>query len=344
MSEDIAVEYHEATESAAVERVPFSHLSIEAGHLYLRQLADRAFVRGQFEAVVPRVATAVAEARAVHGKDARISTCLLIDDYNVNPADPKPSPAVAIAMLDDVARETGLRIDYLARESGCVQASSVFYPDTRSRVPLAEIVLGLITPEPIEGSNGAGSSPLLSGWVSNGRRSEEVGAAMEAIEWLQPEEYGNHGHSVLIDAELYNERLASAPDPGKPKRVERVWSCSMLSAVWHLLRLGMLRNDGRQVAVPCVVTAVTDLPRTWAELPTVVKLNTGAAPFCAYRAVSILPRSALVTEVAADVLMNHISLVDEAFELATKAAAAEPYPYSISSNCSLRIRREFLWE
>jgi hypothetical protein len=324
--------------------VPFAHLSIETGHLYLRQLADPVFVRNQVAAVVPRVATAVEEARAAHGKDARISTCLMIDDYNVNPADPKPGPAVAVAMLKEAMRDTGLRLDYLARESGCVSASSMFYPDARSRAPLAEIVLGLITPEPIEGSNGSGSSPLLSGWVSNGRRSEEAGAAMDAIEWRQPEEYGNHGHSVLIDAELYNDRVAAAADPGGGKRIERVWSCSMLTAVWHLLRLGLLRNDGRRVAVPCDITAVTDLPRTWEEMPTVVRLNAGAAPFCAYRAVSILPSAASVTEVAADVVMNHISLVDEAFELATKAAAAEPYPYSIAANCSHRIRREFLWE
>ncbi|WP_051450704.1 SCO2522 family protein [Actinospica robiniae] len=344
MSEDIAVEYHEATESAGVERVPFAHLSVEAGHLYLRQLADLGLVRDQFAAVLPRVALAVEEARAAHGKDARISTCLMIDDYNTNPTDPRPSPAVALAMLNEAMRETGLRIDYVARESGCVDASSMFYPDSRSRVPLAEIVLGLITPEPIEGSNGSGSSPLLSGWVSNGRRSEDVGAAMEAIEWRQPEEYGNHGHSVLIDAELYNDRVAAVPEPGGGKRIERVWSCSMLTAVWHLLRLGMLRNDGRRVAVPCDISAATSLPRTWEELPTVIKVNPAAAPFCAYRAVSILPSSASITEVAADVVMNHISLVDEAFELATKAAAAEPYPYSISSNCSHRIRREYLWD
>jgi len=344
VSEDITVEYHEATESAGVERVPFAHISIEAGHLYLRQLADRRLVRNHFAAVAPRVATAVAEARAAHGKDVRVSTCLMIDDYNVNASDVLASPAEALALLAEAARDAGLRIDYLARESGCVNASSVFYPDSRARVPLAEIVLGLITPEPIEGSNGSGSAPLLSGWVSNGRRSEDVGAAMDTVSWRPPEEYGSHGHSVLIDAELYNERVMAASDPGGARRVERVWSCSMLTAVWHLLRLGMLRNDGRQVAAPCAVAAVTELPRTWAELPTVLKLVANAAPFCAYRAVSILPSSALPTELGADVVMNHISLVDEAFELATKAAAAEPSPYSIPSNCANRIRREFLWE
>jgi hypothetical protein len=173
-------------------------------------------------------------------------------------------------------------------------------------------------------------------------RAQEAGAAMDAIGWEPPEEYGKRGHSVFIDVELYDDHVLAPPDSGVARQVERAWSRPMLAAVWHLLRLGMLRNDGRQVAVPCPVSSVSELPSTWEELPTVVKLEETSAPFSAYKAVSILPSAFFPAEVAADIVMNHIAWIGGAFELAADAAVSELCPLTLSSDCTKRICREFI--
>ncbi|MFG1921095.1 SCO2525 family SAM-dependent methyltransferase [Cryptosporangium sp. NPDC048952] len=50
-----------------------------------------------------------------------ISTCLLIDDYFLNVG----SPSTVIPMLLRAADESGVEIDYIARESGCARSGSV---------------------------------------------------------------------------------------------------------------------------------------------------------------------------------------------------------------------------
>jgi hypothetical protein len=94
----------------------FSHISIEAGHFEPRDFSRGAkHFANRLRRVGPWLRAAQA-AVAEANPQARVSTCFLIDDYT---AQIRP-PAEVIPRLLDAARQGGICIDYLARESGCV--------------------------------------------------------------------------------------------------------------------------------------------------------------------------------------------------------------------------------
>jgi hypothetical protein len=119
---------------------------------------------------------------------------------------------------------------------------------------------------------------------------------MEAVaEWRPPRQNLVTNHSIFMDVELWDE-------PGG----ERRWSCPMLAAVWQLLRLGLLRADGRAVAAP--QDRPDPLPVTWRELPPVVRLRPGARPFFAYRTFSALSTRFLPVEAAVRTILSQVSV------------------------------------
>lgn len=278
--------FREAAAERRVKRVPLSHLSIELGHLYMED-----FVQGRerllelFRRVGPWAGAARQTcADSLPGKRPRISTCFLIDDYFSR----FKTPAEVVPMVIETARECGLEIDYLARESGCAKADGV---------PLARLVEGRIVPDPPPDTNG--SRPLVTetGWLSNGQRSPVSGSleAMGAVtKWRPPTQNAANRHSIFVDVELWDEG-----------RRGRTWSCPFLAAVWQLLRLGMLRNEGEPVAVPQPWTG-GDFPDDWDELPAVIKLNPSAAPFSAYATMSVLPTRFLPIEIAVRTILSQV--------------------------------------
>ncbi len=283
---DEAATYSEATEGEKFQEVPLAHLSIELGHFYMDELAkgpDR--IRAQFQRVAPWVSAAMASAQ-IGGGTARVSTCLLVDDYFNNTTD----PGAALTALLAMARECGITIDYIARESGCHIAEDV---------PLAELVAARLLPEPEPGDNGSRPSVRESGWLCNGSRSPGLDSdqAMRPELWGPPQEFGKRNHSIFLDVELWRETTAG-----------RLWSCPFLAAVWQLLRLGALRSYGRPVAQPRPYSQDTEYPARWDDLPPVMQINPQAAPFAAFRTVSILPQSYLPIEHAVKVILDHLSL------------------------------------
>jgi hypothetical protein len=278
--------FREAAAERRVKRVPLSHLSIELGHLYMEDfVAGPERLRALFRRVVPWAAAArqACADRLSAVKKPRINTCFLIDDYFTR----FKSPAEVIPDVIQMARECGLEIDYLARESGCAKADGV---------PLARLVEGRIVPDPPPNTNGARPPVTESGWLSNGQRSP-VGGATEAMggisRWVPPSQNAANRHSIFVDVELWDEG-----------RGGRTWSCPFLAAVWQLLRLGMLRNEGEPVAVPQPWTA--DWPDDWDDLPAVVKLNANAAPFSAYETMSVLPTRFLPIEIAVRTILSQV--------------------------------------
>lgn len=109
--------FRESSADPRTESVPFSHLSLELGHLYMEDFAEGAArLRRHFAGVRPWVEAARAGLGPLPpGRRPRISTCFLIDDYFSRLA----TPAELIPPLLAAAAEAGLTIDYLARESGC---------------------------------------------------------------------------------------------------------------------------------------------------------------------------------------------------------------------------------
>lgn len=298
--------YSEAAQQHQIREVPLSHLSIEVGHFYMEDLRngeDR--IRAQFTRIAPWIAAARATVDAGRGTP-RVSTCFLIDDYFRDDTD----PGEILEKLVTIAGECGVSIDYVAREAGCCVADDV---------PLAELVAERLLPEPAPGTNGARPPVHESGWLCNGQRSAEPGSdqAMRAQEWHPATEFGRRNHSIFLDVELW--RTVKDRTDGKPV----LWSCPFLASVWQLLRLGMLRYDGNPVAEPRRWPPGMPWPEQWADLPAVIRLNPEAAPFAAYRSVSILPPAYLPIENAVALILGHLSLDESVTDQVVTRGAGE---------------------
>ena len=305
------VVFRERSDTPQIEAVPLSHLSIEVGHLYREDLEDSdERLREQFSRAAPWIETATRTVTSRHGSRARVSTCFLVDDYTPAGSRRKPAgpPAQVLNLLVETARSQGFTLDYIVRESGCARSADRPGTDQADLVELADIVAGMLVAEPDEGDNGSRPPTADLGWLANGLRTPEIdaSAAMAPASWQPPEEYGRRNHSVFLDVELW----AKVEDwtTGEPL-LQRDYSCAFLAAVWQLMRLGMLRNEGKSVARPYKYGADQALlPTEWLELPTVLQVNDRAAPFSAYRAFSLLPHWYLPTEHAVRHILDHLSL------------------------------------
>ncbi|WP_280396540.1 SCO2522 family protein [Nocardia carnea] len=321
--------YSEATEQPRIEPVPLSHLSIEVGHFYLNDiLGDPDRVRAEFRRIVPLVAAFVESARVRFGPGVRVSTCYLIDDY----FQPDTDPAEVLGKLLGAAAESGLTIDYLARESGCWQASP--FADgvpAGEPIPVAEMVAARIVAEPAPPDTGRRPPTAESGWLCNGRRSSEheQAQAMRSRAYQPPEEFGRREHSIFLDVQLWSNQVVAG-------RTETRWSCPFLAAVWHLLRLGMLRYHGEVIAEPQQWHG-EPWPRRWHEVPPVVQLEPGAAPFAAYQTLSMLPKRYIGIEHAVRLVLDHLDLDDDVVEQTIAAGAAEAVPVTVPRKISERL-------
>jgi len=300
---------HEAvfTETSAqprVEQVRLGHLSIELGHLYMEDYeAGIDSLRWHFRQVAPWAnAAREAYSAALGNRTPRISTCFLVDDYFA----PFGSPAGIVPQLIEAAAEAGLRIDYLGRESGCAEADDV---------DLGRLVEGRLVVEPAPETNGSRPPVTRTGWLCNGMRSPVAGAveAMgEVVGWAPPAESAANRHSIFLDVEVWKDKARGG---------DRLWSCPYLASVWQLLRLGMLRNLGRAVAVPRALSGA--LPERWSDLPPVVQLNPTAPPFCAYRTFSVLASRFLPIEHAVRTILSQVDVEEPVARQAMERSGGE---------------------
>jgi hypothetical protein len=296
------VEFAEAAAQPRVESVSYAHLSIELGHLYMEDLQrGPAFLDRHFREIAPWAEAArLSCVDGTGGRTTRISTCFLVDDYFTRLSPPN----VVVPQLLDAAGKAGLRIDYLARESGCAQAGDV---------SLAEMVAGRLVAEPPLNTNGSRPPPDESGWLTNGERSPSD-AAVEAMgaprQWAPPRQTAANRHSIFVDVQLWDDDSS-----------QRTWSCPFLATVWQLLRLGLLRHEGRAVAAP--YRWVDEWPADWHKLPPVVRLNPKAYPFSAYRTLSILASRFLPVEHAVRTILSQVAVDATAARQAVERSAAE---------------------
>ncbi|UFS94517.1 SCO2522 family protein [Nocardia huaxiensis] len=315
----MSAEYREGGEPGRIERQPLSHLSIEVGHFFMREVKNgtvRAeLIRAQFKQVAPLVKALTEMENGKHTGRARISTCFLVDDYFGSDAD----PTEVLDTLLEIADECSVRIDYLAREAGCAEVPAYIGAEpTGTPLQLAEMMRARLIAEPDVASNGRRPPASASGWLANGRRSSEYepGQAMRVEPYRPPEEYGARNHSIFMDVQLWSD------EPGDAGHSERVlWSCPYLASIWQLLRLGMIRHNGKVVAEPRSRPA--RWPSDWSAIPAVVKLEPAADPFAAYQAMSILPHSYLGIEHAVRVTLNHFWLDDQVYTQIKEQASGE---------------------
>ncbi|GIM88457.1 SCO2522 family protein [Paractinoplanes toevensis] len=276
--------FTEASASPVVQSVALSHLSVELGHLYMDDFrAGEARLREHFQRVAPWARTAIEQTAASLGskRTPRVSTCFLIDDYFTRFS----TPAEVIAALVTAAEAADLRIDYVARESGCARAGDV---------DLATLVQEHLVHEPAEDTNGGRPPTTESGWLTNGERSpaRATSAMSGPREWRPPRQSAVQNHSIFVDIELWSD----SPDG-------RLWSCPFLATVWQLQRLGLLRHLGRPVAEP---VTVGELPADWDEMPPIIQLDPAAAPLRAYRTFNPLDSRFLPIELAVRTVLSQV--------------------------------------
>jgi hypothetical protein len=335
----VDVSYHELTETARVEAVPLAHLSVETGHLYLDDFADGdRLIARQLEQAAPWLEAAGKRIRKRFGRNARISTCFLVDDYTPSSTvGEPPKPTEVVDIVTAAAEQAGFKIDYLAREAGCAVACERPYSGPRDQSRLADIVAGLIVEEAAIGANGSRPPTAQTGWLSNGQRSPAVTVAMDAPEWEAPQEFGSYRHSVFVDVELWSMDK-SRSDP------ERQYSCALLAAVWQLLRLGLLRDAGRAVAGPYRFGAGEALPDLWSQLPSITQLTAEAAPFAAYQSLSLLPPHYRAAEHAAEVIVDHLQFDEKVLKQTKDRALHESSPVTLPDNPARRLSHLFFDE
>jgi hypothetical protein len=305
---EVRTQFLESSADAKVDSLPLAHVSVEIGHLYMEDLADgESAIQRAFAAAAPWVRAAqTPRAIGCDKESARVSTCFLIDDYFSRFS----SPDVVIPMVLAAAEREGLRIDYLARESACAGAD---------RTGPADLTLGRLVTEPTPGTTGSRPPLTETGWLTNGQRSPSTsrGEAMaKRNPWQPPQESARRRHSIFIDVELWDE------NDGR-----RTWSCTMLAAVWQLVRLGLLRDQGRPVITPYDWTEVL-FPDSWDALPPVIRLNRKAAAFAAYTTLSVLSPRFLPVELAVRTILSQFagdsSLLEEAADRAARDAMRLP--------------------
>lgn len=305
-------DYREGPARPPVTDVPLSHVSLELGHLYHEDLiAGPEVVARRMRVVAPwaEAARQACVATVGAGKAARIATCFLVDDYSA----PFGAPAEVIPLLMKCAQESGLTIDYIARESALVEAGVA-----ADGVALADLVERRLVSAPPPGTNGDRPPTAETGWLCNGQRTphREVTQAMASVPaWLPPTEHAADGHSIFVDVELWDYRGTE----------QRRWARAFLSAVWQLLRLGVLRYRGAPVAQ---AEPVPDpLPQEWGSLPVVTRTNPKATPFCAYRTMSVLENRDLPTETAVRTILSQFAGQLAVVEHTAARAAAEGLPF-----------------
>jgi hypothetical protein len=300
---EVKTEFLETSADFKVESLPLSHVSVEIGHLYMEDFSEGVeVVQRAFAAAAPWVHTArVPEAVGCDKESVRVSTCFLIDDYFSRFS----SPAAVIPVVLAAAQRAGVEIDYLARESACASANGM---------SPAILTAGSLVTEPAPGTTG-GRPPLTeTGWLTNGQRSPGTsrGEAMaRRIPWQPPRESARRRHSIFVDVELWDERDG-----------QRTWSCSMLAAVWQLMRLGQLRDRGRSVVTPQDWTDPC-FPDNWDELPPVIRLRPGAAAFAAYTTLSVLSPRFLPVELAVRTILSQFACDSNVFAEGTGRAARD---------------------
>jgi hypothetical protein len=142
---------------------------------------------------------------------------------------------------------------------------------------------------------------------------------------------------VFVDVELWSMDN-SRSDP------ERQYSCALLAAVWQLLRLGLLRDAGRAVAVPYRFGAGEALPDLWSQLPSITQLTAEAAPFAAYQSLSLLPPYYRAAEHAAEVIIDHLQFDEKVLKQTEDRALHESSPVTLPDNPARRLSHLFFDE
>ncbi|MFF3867783.1 SCO2522 family protein [Micromonospora sp. NPDC001898] len=299
----VDIRFQEAAAVRRTESVAYSHLSVELGHFYAEDFGDGCQeLRRKFERIATWSSAVPALARQglPPNRQPRISTCFMVDDYFHRFG----TPHEVIPQVQSAAAEHGLVLDYVARESSFARHDGL---------DLAQLVVDTLVVEPPRHTTGSRPPLSESGWLSNGKRSPghvDAPAMTLPRPWSPPVQSGDPQHSIFVDIELWS---------GEPQT--RVWACALLASVWQLTRLGVLRHRGETIRQPCRLTG--ELPTTWDELPAILQLNPSAAPFCAYRTLTLMDIQYLPVELAVRTILGQVAVPPAVAQQVAQRAGGE---------------------
>lgn len=262
----------------------YADLSIEVGHAYLGELADKPWLPDASAASAAFWIKPIIEALG----SRKVSVCLMVDDYFV--ARGGIDPADAEVKFAEAFERAGLPLDYVAHEADLADVAA----DVRAMIQPQPRFGELAHEQPSGEMNTLKDSAgrwVSSGWVSNGDpvRKQSVdrgfriaGAATAAVkEYVRPE----HRTSMALEVQIY-----------KSDKNETEWACPFLAACWQLVRLGALRDEDNQLVFPKRLR----------------RLREDTAPFHAHKTLSLIPSSMLRVEHAVRVILSQLDL-DERF-------------------------------
>ena len=277
----------------------FADLSIEVGHLYLRDLARlddskwRDFVRSRILSGLASVAPTI---KRYYRHKRSVSIVVLIDDYFSDDGSSPDRNDVASAVqevADDVQQRLDskfrnrhswrrpLSIDYISFESSLASSVDRLY----NRIFLSDEVSG--------------------SWLSNGQdgrpSSSERHGALIGISDIETvgREKGQTGrpHAIHVDVELFSE-----PSKVRNDLVQRIWSCPILAAWWQLVRLGIFRDEAGLPEMPEGTIAL--------DMSKEVSKSNSCPPFFGKRTLTVLSPEFLEVEMAVRTILGRVRLID----------------------------------
>ncbi|MGI8593488.1 MAG: hypothetical protein ACR2ML_03810 [Solirubrobacteraceae bacterium] len=274
----------------------YADISVELGHFYLRDL-----VPGFIEATAEREAEWLRPILDRHREQGRSVSCVvMLDDYFV-PEGRAQEVAEGEELVLEAYERAGLPVDHVVRELDCAKTVKGFVDGY------------LLPPGAPAGETGTRTTlpPLTSSWLSNAdppRDRPRVApltspfspeSAQQRTDSSGPSATGRPTgeHSIHLDIELWS---------GEGER--RVWSCPLLAAWWHLIRLGLARVDNGDRSID------EDIGR---------KLHGEGPPLAALRSLTVLSPAFLIVENAVRTILEQAVIADPEWRRHMRVGSAE---------------------
>lgn len=271
----------------------FAHASIEVGHL-----GPRNFTRGtthlqhRLNPIGPWINYAK-NALSGNRPNAPISTCFMIDDYTESIR----SPSEVFPRLLEASRRCNIEIDYIVRESALTDDPHSIASLVVDCLPKSKLVIR-------QRSDPQVASTTLADDDAKFSLEEEAAEELSGAQMSMPQ-------SIYLSTELWTDSTSG-----------KKWSCAFLAAVWQLARLGLLDDKSQAYLAPHAMDQFQNLSQ-WQNVPPVIQVSDKAAPFRAYKTLSILGSHYISVEAAVRTILRQAAVPPEIFERVTTSSDRE---------------------
>ena len=273
----------------------FAELSIEVGHLYLRDLAgldDTDWKERVRNRIVTGLASVAPTIKRYLDHKKSVSIVVMIDDYFAE-SDTSPGRDAVADAVQEVASDLSDRYDEILRNKyGWKSPLRITYISFESSLALTVDRLYNRIEFP-----GRWLSNDQHGRSRSSERHEAIIGMSEVENAGRQKSRTRRLHTIHLDVELYSEETSSCN--ASPRRI---WSCPILAAWWQLTRLGLLRDQSGSPSVPEGTIALS--------LPEGMSGPNSTPSFFAKRTLTVLSPEFLEVEVAVRTILSRVQLID----------------------------------